>query len=282
MERTYEYSEFAEPINCQFTTAMKAGNVNFHMHNSYELYLLLDGEISYFVEQSCYHMKPGDLIIFTSQEIHKATNLKDTPFTRIVLHINPMFVWRFCTAQTNLLGCFHQHRPGANNRISLTPEQLELFQSYLQQIDRDNKQNNYGSDLRAITTLISLLLMVNECFQSAPGQEPNLHPHRIQPVMAYIDQHLSEPLTLESISHSCSLDKYYLSHLFKKETESTIFQYIQVKRIALAKELLTLGSTVTDACQQSGFNDYANFIRTFKKVTGYSPGHFKKLNHSNS
>ncbi|MEG2350978.1 MAG: AraC family transcriptional regulator, partial [Hungatella sp.] len=95
----------------------------------------------------------------------------------------------------------------------------------------------------------------------------------------YIDQHLSEALSLESISTACSLDKYYLSHLFKKETESTIFQYILVKRIAQAKELLSLGSSVTEACQQSGFNDYANFIRSFKKVTGYSPGHFKKLNH---
>ncbi|MEG7529785.1 MAG: AraC family transcriptional regulator [Hungatella sp.] len=279
MERTYQYSEFSEPINCQFTTAPKAGNVDFHLHNSYEIYLLLEGEISYFVEQSCYHMKPGDVIIFTSQEIHKATNLKDTPFTRMVLHINPLFIWQFCTGQTNLLGCFHQHRPGANNRISLSLEQQFLFQTYFHQMEAQSAQESYGTDLRAITALIQLLLMVNECFLNSHDQLPDVYSHRIQPVMAYIDQHLSEALSLESISTACSLDKYYLSHLFKKETESTIFQYILVKRIAQAKELLSLGSSVTEACQQSGFNDYANFIRSFKKVTGYSPGHFKKLNH---
>ena len=68
-----------------------------------------------------------------------------------------------------------------------------------------------------------------------------------------------------------------MSHLFKRETGSTIFQYILVKRIAMAREFLSMGTSVAETCVQSGFGDYANFIRTFKKITGYSPGHFKKM-----
>ena len=122
-----------------------------------------------------------------------------------------------------------------------------------------------------------LLLMINETFLFLPDQDPEFYSHRLQPVMAYIDSHLAEPITLDSIAQVCSLDKYYLSHLFKRETGSTIFQYILVKRIAMARELLSMGTSVAETCVQSGFGDYANFIRTFKKVTGNSPGHFKKM-----
>jgi len=50
-----------------------------------------------------------------------------------------------------------------------------------------------------------------------------------------------------------------------------------VKRVALAKELLSQGHTVLEACHLSGFHDYSNFIRTFRQTTGYTPGQFKRL-----
>lgn len=281
MEQTYEESELTQPICCQFTTAMEAGNNSFHLHNCYEIYLLLDGEISYFVEQSCYHLHPGDMMIFTNQEVHKAINRKTEPFTRMVIHLNPLFVWRFCTGLTNLLRCFHQNRPGMDNMISLAPKQQELFKDYFLQMAQSSESDEYGSDIRSMTALINLLLMINEHFLQVPQQAPETYVHRLHPVMTYIDRNLSAPITLDFIAQTCSMDKYYMSHLFKKDTGSTIFQYILVKRVALAKELLSLGATVHEACLQSGFHDYANFIRTFKKVTGFSPGHFKKLNLSN-
>lgn len=279
MQITYDNPEHEKtpfPIQCQLITDMDAQNRDFHFHNCYELYLLLDGEISYFVEQSCYHMKPGDMMIFTDQEIHKAVNRLDTPFTRMVIHIDPLYVWQFSTGQTNLLRCFHQHRPGMHNLLSLSPERQLAFQDYFYLLYEGKAWDDYGRDIRGMVALMNLLLMVNEAFIQEASPLQKTEDHRLYSVMNYISQHLEESLTLDSIADHCGLDKYYLSHLFKKETDSTIFQYIMVKRIALAKELLSLGSSVADACTQSGFHDYANFIRTFKKVTGCPPGVFRK------
>lgn len=280
MERVFSRSDIQKPIDCQCSTSLKAGNMDFHLHNNYEIFLLKEGSISYFVEQSCYHMNAGDLILFNSQEIHKAINLLDTPFTRMVIHFNPMFVRQFSTSRTNLLTCFHHHGPGMNNMRTLTPEQFARHQELFGRMSEYGERTDYGSDLHSITALIELLLMVNKCFSSTvPGTAGTGH-DRIQPIMTYIDEHLTEHLSLETIARTLSMDKYYLSHLFKKETESSIFQYILVKRVALSKDLLSQGFTVTEACQQAGFNDYSNFIRSFKKITGYSPGQFKK-NHGN-
>lgn len=275
MQENYDNLDSAAPVQCRHITAMEATNKEFHFHNDYELYLLLDGEISYFAEESCYHMKPGDMLLFTDQEVHKAANLNDTPFTRMVIRFDPLYIWQFCTPKTNLLGCFHRHRPGAQNRICLSAEQQKLFQECFYLIASIN-ESEYGRDLHGIAALINLLLMVNECFFAVSDQLDETQVHRLRPVITYINANISEALTLDSIALACSMDKFYLSHLFKKETGTTVFQYILVKRVALAKELLSLGSSVSDACSQSGFHDYANFIRSFKKITGCSPGVFKK------
>lgn len=265
------------PVTCRLITALEAAHRDFHFHENYEIYLLLEGEIAYYVEQSRCTMKPGDLILFTDQEIHKAVNLLDTPYTRMVIHVDPLYVWKFCTSQTNLLRGFHQHRPGVNNIISLTSEQLALFQECFEQLRESSESHEYGTDIKGMTALLRLLMMINESFLFLPDKEAAFYEHRLQPVMVYIDEHLSEPISLDDVAQVCSLDKYYLSHLFKRETGSTIFQYILVKRIARAKELLSMGTSVSDSCIRSGFGDYANFIRTFKKVTGFSPGYFKKM-----
>lgn len=246
------------------------------MHNYYELYLLLDGSISYFVEQSCYPMRSGDLILFTNQEIHKAINLTDAPFTRMVIHLNPSFIRQCCSSQTDLLACFHCHRPGIGNRISLSDSQREQFCHYFRELKTSRDHPCYGSDLHAAACIIELLLMVNRCFKQEDASSLRAAGHKVSPIMNYIDAHLTEPLSLDLIARGLSLDKYYISHLFKQETQSTIFQYILVKRIALAKQYLAEGYSVTETCYQTGFKDYCNFIRSFKNVTGFTPGAYKK------
>jgi AraC-like DNA-binding protein len=48
--------------------------------------------------------------------------------------------------------------------------------------------------------------------------------------------------------------------------------------ITLAKSYLCEGFSITEACYQSGFSDYANFIRSFTKTVGISPGRFSRKN----
>jgi AraC-like DNA-binding protein len=73
-------------------------------------------------------------------------------------------------------------------------------------------------------------------------------------------------------------DKYYLLHQFKLYTGYTIHQYVQQKRLITAKLLLKEGKSAMEACEESGFGDYANFIRAFKKAFGVPPGRYRKTN----
>ncbi|WP_313960282.1 helix-turn-helix domain-containing protein [Paenibacillus xylanexedens] len=60
----------------------------------------------------------------------------------------------------------------------------------------------------------------------------------------------------------------------QKTTGLTIRNYILNRRIELAQICLSEGMSITEACYRSGFGDYANFIRSFTKIVGTSPGKF--------
>jgi AraC-like DNA-binding protein len=54
-------------------------------------------------------------------------------------------------------------------------------------------------------------------------------------------------------------------------TGTTINKYITARRISIAKSLLSNGANINDVYIDCGFNDYSNFLKSFKKAVGVSP-----------
>lgn len=274
MKQNYHYAPTYETISASHSYTEKALNNEFHLHNTYEIYFFINGNVNYFVEQSCYKLQKGNLLIFNSQEIHKAVSLSDTPYERIIINFQPQIIRSLCTDTTNLLACFENHEIGTNNITLMDVNKSNYFISTAMQLIHCLESDTYGCDLLPLSYLIQLLVMINETFLDKRQTMTSIISPRILPILQYIDTHLTDRLSLDYLSKVLSIDKYYLSHLFKQNTGSTVYQYILMKRIALAKQLLLQGRSVTEACEQAGFNDYSNFIRTFKKATGISPGNF--------
>ncbi|MDF2611974.1 MAG: rhaS 9 [Lachnospiraceae bacterium] len=89
---------------------------------------------------------------------------------------------------------------------------------------------------------------------------------KLLPILDYINEHLAEEISIDQLSAQFYLSRYYLMHFFKEETGYTIGNYITEKRLLLAKNLVQNGSSITDACYQSGFKNYSTFSRAFKKA----------------
>jgi YesN/AraC family two-component response regulator len=101
-------------------------------------------------------------------------------------------------------------------------------------------------------------------------------PDKLIPILQYIEDNIDKDLSLDVLEHSFYIDKFYLSRLFKKVTGSNLHEFILYKRISRAKQLLSNGNSAIEACALSGFNDYSNFHRIFKRTVGVSPGKYKK------
>ena len=95
--------------------------------------------------------------------------------------------------------------------------------------------------------------------------------------MDYIGAHYGDPgVSVGSIAQALGLSAGHLSHLFKKETDYTLNNYITRYRIHKAMELLRdCRARVYEVAEQVGYRDIAYFSSTFKKLTGMSPSEYQ-------
>lgn len=93
----------------------------------------------------------------------------------------------------------------------------------------------------------------------------------------YMDEHLSEDLSRESIAAHVALSENYLSKIFKKETGFSISDYLLMRRMALAKTLLIeTAKPVGEIALEAGYSNSAYFIKMFKREVGKTPNEYRK------
>lgn len=256
--------------------APRPRHVDFHLHEWYEVYFFIRGDMNYLVEKRVYPMKYGDLVVVNGDEVHMASFRSDAPYERIVVHFDPELARRFELPGVSLLGCFINREKGEGNKLALdAAETAEVFER-LTRMEREGNAPEPEAALMKAVHLISLLVFLNSVF-TRRGAAPmtSALPEILTPVLDYIDANLEGELTLEVLSNVFFIDKFYLCRLFKKSIGSTLHQYVIFKRISEAKRLLAAGCSVTEASMKCGFTNYNNFLKRFKQTTGVSPGKFR-------
>ena len=98
----------------------------------------------------------------------------------------------------------------------------------------------------------------------------------------YIYDHLHTRITVETLSKEAGLNPSYLSRLFKKETGTTISDYIQNKKIETAKNMLIYSDyTLSQISSTLAFPTQSYFTEIFHKKTGLTPSKYRALNFRN-
>ena len=98
-----------------------------------------------------------------------------------------------------------------------------------------------------------------------------------QRIKQYIKQHIRENITLDDIATGLNASKKTLNPAFKKEYGVTITQFIRQTKVETAKELLIASNlSLIKIAKSLSFSTATYFVKTFKKVTGVTPNHFRK------
>lgn len=255
-------------------------NLPLHRHNAYEIYLFLGGNVNLYIEQSCFHLLPGDLFLIHPEQLHRSVCLDSQPYDRIILNIKEDKLKTLSSSLTDLSACFHSSTLEYAKHINLTGEYMSHFRSLTDQLQFTLVQREYGSDILTDAYLTQLLVFINmRFFNHTYLYDRNIMPELVRQTMEFISNNLTESLTLSLLSQHFNMSGAYISSQFKRHTGLTLRTYILDQRIALAQKLLRDGYNVSEACYQSGFTDYSNFIRSFTNLTGVSPGKYSKHHH---
>lgn len=107
--------------------------------------------------------------------------------------------------------------------------------------------------------------------------EPDSYSNAVGQTIRYLQKNHTRGASLQDAADQVHLNPAYLSHIFSKETGITFSEYLLSCRINTAKELLVhTGDKIRDVSEQSGFRDYRNFCKIFKRVTGVTPQNYRK------
>jgi AraC-like DNA-binding protein/mannose-6-phosphate isomerase-like protein (cupin superfamily) len=275
MTEVFTYEPITEEIVCQYKKTSDNPTFTYHRHDGYEIYLFLKGNILFYQEDHCYVLSAGDLILLAPSRLHRVVSDTDSDYERIVISIAPAFLDALSTENTDLKACFVA-KEAMSRPITLNEEQISRFKTYSEELAHALLRQEYGWDIRARICASELLLLVNEC-QKNISSAPNVMPDIVKYVMRYIQENLTTQISLENLAKSHYMSRTQVSRIFKKHTGLTLRNYILDQRIQRAKQLLMTDKNVSEACYDSGFADYSNFIRSFKKGVGMSPGQYKKL-----
>lgn len=263
-------------VECNFTEAVDTLDKNYVAHQKYELFLLLNGDVTVLINSQKYRIQNGALILLSTRDMHLALNNTSYMYRRITMHFDPKVVQMFNTNNTNLLACFSHASTFHRNIIYLDSEQVQAYIEFASRIAPYWGSKAYGDDLTAISALISLLVFVNKIYMTQHAPAPLPCSPLITDLVSYIDSHLEEELTIKKLSQRFSYSEAYISSLFSRQMGVPLKYFINTKKIAYAKQLLQGPCSVMQACERCGFNDYSNFIRAFKKIAGMPPYQWKK------
>lgn len=239
-------------------------------HRQYELLYLLRGDLTYSIEGRSYAVSPGDMILNAPNDIHILQIKPGEEYERIVLHFNLELLKEplreLAPGYGDLAWCrSYPVIPGA------------LCRKYgLSDILRALVENREPEDCQGLVTLAKtaeLLIGLDKVFsQRGSGlAKPISVDPLIQQAAAFVDAHLSDPISLDHMAQSLLVSKSSLCHRFRTAMNMTVNRYIAVKKIHLAEELIRRGMGATEAAHAVGYSNYTTFYYNYKAIIGTAP-----------
>lgn len=274
-----------KPIIKCFHSTVPAGKRVYteHHHTECELSLFLSGSGRYSVGKKSYDFQSGDVFLFSSDEIHCITDIYSvSPFNLLNIHFEPRILWSNPDmSDISLLKLFFDRNENFQNRIDRSNPARNTIAGLITEIEKEleQKKSNYGlmAKMNLNRVLITLLrefdyVKEGDCYNSYTNSV-----NQLERAMNYIDNNLASPLTLESLSRFASVTPTYFSTMFKKFNGISPWEYITIKRVEKAVQLIkTTSMTKLDIAEQCGFNSSSNFYKAFGKITGKTPSQFAK------
>ena len=247
-------------------------DVELHHHDFYELYFLLSGDVTYIIESRVYHVLPGDLLLISPRELHQVCIRPEmSAYERYVLWVAPQTLSELSTPDTDLARSLDPARPGYGNLLRLSPEDREKIQSMMEQLYRESQSAGFGGELLRRSLLVQFLVTINRLVEREKPEQPPRSNQAVSKVIDYINLHYGEPLSLDMLAERFYVSKYHLSHEFNRQVGTSLYRYIQKKRLMFARQLLAGGERPNQVYAACGFGDYAGFYRAFRAEYGVSP-----------
>lgn len=259
-----------------------------HKHDFIEIVYVISGRGKHIVGDNEYEVSKGDMFIVNFDVAHGFFPIENSKEEPVVY--NCVFMPRFL--DESLFSSIHfqditssllfkslfpdNSTPGPDLKLQGTDfnEIGDLFSKMYSEYKLAKK--GYCDIIRAY--LIELIIKIFRYMDSSSARETSLkNKELVDRAIDYLKRNYNTDIKLEVVAMKSFISKNYFSKLFKEVTGTNFSDYIQKLRVDEACSLLKNSDMkVMDIALQTGFNDIKFFYDVFKKITGKTPGDYRK------
>lgn len=255
----------------------------WHYHPELELTLILESKGVRFVGDSIEVFEAGDLVLLGANLPHYWRNdpayyhAESTLKARAIILRFKLDLWGMAFLNAPEMKEIRDLFQQAARGIHFAPKQVAVIQPLLFQLlnakdgERIRLWVHIFEHLAAAPSyrLLSQISFVNS--------HPSRDSQRIQKVLTYVQEHLSDPITLEEVAASINMNVSAFCRYFKQQTNKTFIQLVNELRVNNAcRLLLSSDLDVGQIAFECGFNTVSHFNAIFKKQTGLNPGEHRR------
>jgi YesN/AraC family two-component response regulator len=234
-----------------------SGNVSVHWHEFYEIELILSGDGTYSIDGTEYPIKRGALFFMSPSSFHKIN------FTSNTTLINIMFTLDACDP-TFLYGLFEK---SPHIKLDLSSSDMDLLNTLANQMVNTKSEKYLSACLNCFLAKLQSIHKTSLISESNP----------MQYALLYIQNHFTEKLSLNELAKMLNYSPNYLSNKFTQYTGISFKTYIMNLRFTFCLSLLKNSDfSISEICIQSGFEDFSNFMKYFKKRYGITPKQYRE------
>ena len=236
-----------------------------HTHNHMELFFIVGGKGQFLIEDQLHPVDVNNLVIINPNVVHTEVSLNAQPLEYIVLGVDGIVLANDDTTngQFNILDHY---------------ESVEIS-GCLRNILREMEQKNTGyEDVCQAYMEILIIRLLRSISLAVPSEPQTISANRqCASIRRYIDLHFKEALTLEQLAEEGHMNKFYLSHAFKREYGISPINYMISRRIEESKYLLAeTDLSMSQIAQLLGFSSLSYFSQVFRRTQGSSPMEYRQ------
>lgn len=235
------------------------------------LYILRDNGV-FEINGTPYPVHNGDLVIYNSDAVHNESAQFPPP---------PLYGLEATGIQIKGLPSNWLIPPDTCPVISLGDHALEFRHLFRQIYDQSAAQTE-NAGIICQYLFLALLHMIQELINgSTPvhaGTNEESKANKLgRQIQIYVDEHVLEDLSVQSVADHFDISSAYLFRLFKQITGTSLMQYIIQRRMGEAQTLLLITDlSITEVAQKVGYNNLSHFVKMFTQNVGMSPRKYRK------
>lgn len=269
-------------------------NVSAHSHEFVELAYIAKGIGEHQYNNGEYHqISEGDVFIIEPDVEHAYRAGSNNPLLVYNVMFTPALLKSEIEAMssvTHFVNFFYvepflRNSIHFNSHLTLRPQQQIEMNSLVNRLILECKEKKIGYQIMIKTRMIELFVFLSRCYQeiSSPMKSLEADETIMLNMIEFINRHYTQPLTLAQISQISGMSSSVFSVKFKQYIGKTFIEYRNEIRVRTAQEaLIKTTKKISAISQDIGFDDLSFFNKLFKKITGVSPGEYRKRYSRNS